>query len=87
MVEQLVRQINATKYLECSRNDVNGIEKIFEEAVWASLRRVEEKFHKPKVPTTRKFRFCGLTFLTSRASICFNDITEILQRIEKFRVQ
>ena len=37
MGEQLARQINATKYLECSRNDVIGIEKIFEEGVWASF--------------------------------------------------
>ena len=60
MGEKFARRVNATKYLKCSSNHVNGIKKIFEEAVWTSLRRVEEKFQKPKVPTTKKFRFFGL---------------------------
>ena len=58
MREQLVRQMNAIKYLESSSNDLNGFEKIFEEAVWASLRRVEEKFQKPK---RKKLRLGKLT--------------------------
>ena len=60
MGEKFARRVNATKYLKCLSNDVNGIKKIFEEAVWASLRRVEEKFQKAKVSTTKKFRFFGL---------------------------
>jgi len=36
---QLAQKINATKYLECSWFDETSIETIFEEAVWASLRR------------------------------------------------
>ena len=41
MGEQLAREINADKYLECSSSDGNGITDTFEEIVWASLRRFE----------------------------------------------
>ena len=43
MGEQLAREIKADKYLECSNSDGTGIEKVFEEVVWASLRRFEEE--------------------------------------------
>ena len=43
MGEQLAREIKADKYLECSSSDGTGIEKVFEEVVWASLRRFEQE--------------------------------------------
>ena len=43
MGEQLAREIKADKYLECSSFDGTGIEKVFEEVVWTSLRRFEEE--------------------------------------------
>ena len=43
MGEQLAREIKAVKYLEYSSFDGTGIEKVFEEVVWASLRRFEEE--------------------------------------------
>jgi len=48
MGEQLARNINAVKYMECSRSDRAGIHKVFEEAVWAALREFEQiyAFHK-----------------------------------------
>ena len=41
MGEQLSRAIGAVKYLECSSS--GGIKEVFEETVWASLRRFEEE--------------------------------------------
>ena len=38
MSEHFAREINAVKYVECSSSDGTGIENVFEEAVWASLR-------------------------------------------------
>ena len=43
--EQLAREINAVKYLECSSSDEMEIAKAFEEVVWASLRRFQ-KMHR-----------------------------------------
>jgi len=43
MGEQLARQINAVTYLKCSCNEQKGMENIFEEAVWASLRILEQE--------------------------------------------
>ena len=43
MGEQLARKIKAVKYLECSSSDGTDIEKVFEKAVWASLRPFEEE--------------------------------------------
>ena len=42
MGKQLAREIKAVKYLECSSSVGTGIEKVFEEVVWASLRRFEQ---------------------------------------------
>ena len=39
--EQLARRIKSIKYLECSISDLTEIESVFEETVWASLRRFE----------------------------------------------
>ena len=46
--EQLARDINAALYMECSRNDETQIADLFEEAVWASLRRAEKRQPKKK---------------------------------------
>ena len=46
MGKQLAREIGAVKYLECSSSDGTGIENVFEELVWASLRRFEEERRK-----------------------------------------
>ena len=43
MGEQLARKIKAVKYLECSSSDETDIEKVFEEAIWALIRRFEEE--------------------------------------------
>ena len=43
MGEQLAHKIKAVKYLECSSSDGTDIEKVLEEAVWASLCRFEEE--------------------------------------------
>ena len=43
MGEQLARDIKAVKYLECSSFDGTKIKMVFEEVVWASLRRFEEE--------------------------------------------
>ena len=47
--QQLVREIKAVKYLECSSFNGTGIENVFENAVWASIRDVEKKRPKDKV--------------------------------------
>ena len=41
MGEELARRIDAAKYMECSSGDVTEIAKVFEEAVWDSLRIFE----------------------------------------------
>ena len=43
MGEKLARKIKAVKYMVCSSFDGTDVEKVFEEAVWASLRRFEEE--------------------------------------------
>ena len=43
MGEQLACKIKAVKYLECSSSDGTDVEKVFEEAVWALIRRFEEE--------------------------------------------
>jgi len=44
--QHLARKINAVTYLECSCNEQNEIEKIFEEADWKSLRKMEQEIPK-----------------------------------------
>jgi len=48
MGEHLARKINAVTYLNCSCNEQNEIEKIFEEAVWKSLRKIEQEIPNQK---------------------------------------
>ena len=43
MGEELRRRINAAIYLECSSSDGEEVEHVFEETVWASLRRAEKR--------------------------------------------
>jgi len=43
MGEQLARNIDVVKYLECSCNDQKRIENLFAEAVWSSLRKIEQE--------------------------------------------
>jgi len=43
MSEELANSVNAASYLECCSSDGDGIEKVFEETVWASLRHAERR--------------------------------------------
>jgi len=43
MGEQLARDLDAVKYLECSSSDDTEIQKVFEEAVWTLLRQKEQE--------------------------------------------
>ena len=45
MGEDLARKINAERYLECASSDVIEIKKVFEEAVWSSIREFEKIRH------------------------------------------
>jgi len=59
MGEYLARNINAVKYLECSCNEQNKIENMFEEAVWKSLRKIEQETRKQKSKsqnTTKRYQ-------------------------------